>query len=879
MNDARQATCDGIRTTGRAGRYAWMHEALAAGTEIVTATNRLARALHRAYDERELARGSRAWHTPRIFPWSVWLGRLLDEAAGSVPFRLDPRAAAVLWEELLATRLTERVLNMPGFVRQVQQAWQRMHDWRLSQEDLDQHAHSEDERLFAWAARAYRGELAANGWIDRAQLPAFAADLLREGRCPVPERVLCAGFDRVTPAAEALFARLRDAGCPVSAAPAPGGRGRATVVACADGDAELRSAGAWARRQVEGDPLAETAIVCSTLERDAPRAARLVREGFAPGWQQGGRQHRASVNVSYGRPLSDYPLIAVALLWLQWTCRGLSSRDVSVLLRSPYAGGGELDGRAGLELALRRLPDREWRPADAAAALRPRDRAGKAAGWLARVESLAGTPFAGRQAATPAEWAGRADALLQALGWPGDRPPDSREFQLQNRWRELLNELARLETVRPRMPAREAVRRLSAMAADTVWQPETGPGRVRLLGALEASGLEFDGLWISGVDDETWPPPANPLPLISRALQRKAGMPDATPADTLAWSRRIFERLAAGGPRVVLSWPRADGEAALARSPLVTDLEAAPVPEDPGWHAATLAGRCALDRDLPDPVPPVQPGERVRGGARTVQRQATDPFSAFVAGRLGARELPQIEPGLSPGVRGSIVHAALHQLLVDKPTLADIRAWRGASLDGRIARAAEQALSPERRHADRVLRRLLALERRRLDALLRRFLAAECGRHPFAVAALEEQRTYSAHGVNLLLRIDRIDRLGDGSRLVIDYKTGAVKTLLTRNDEPRELQLVVYAAAVGEDVGGLLLINLDGRGVEYRGAGGEWDSDDELWQARLARWRASAEQAIADLAAGDARVNTALPVAELRPLGVLSRVEELKRGS
>jgi ATP-dependent helicase/nuclease subunit B len=883
MNDARQRhrRDGGESMTDREARYGWVHEAAAAGAQIVTATKRLSRELHKAYDERQLAAGSRAWHTPRIVPWNAWLARLLDDATGSVPFRLDARAAAVVWEQLLAKRLAERVLNMPGFVRQVQQAWQRMHDWRVSQDDLESHAHSEDERLFARVARDYREKLAANEWIDRPQLAGYAAGLLREGRCPVPTRLVCAGFDRVHPAAEELFARLQDAGCPVSPAPSPPRRGPVAVVACADGDAELRSAGSWARRQLQADGRAQVAIVCSTLEQDAARAARLVREGFAPAWQQGSRQHRAAVNVSYGRPLSEYPLIAAALLWLQWTCRPLSSLDLSLLLRAPYAGRGEVDGRCRLELALRRLPDREWSPADAAAALAGRDRGGKSADWLSRVRLLADTPFAGRGWATPVEWAGRADALLEQLGWPGEKPASSQEFQLQNRWRELLNELARLDIVRPRMRAREAVRRLTAMAADTLWQPETGPGRLQLLGALEASGLEFDAIWISGADDETWPPAANPLPLISRVLQRKAGMPDATPADTLAWSRRILGRLAAGGPRVVLSWPRADGEAALAPSPLAADLEAveAAVPEDPGWHAAALAGRSPPTCDLVDPVPPVRAGETVRGGAYTVQRQATDPFSAFAGSRLGVRELQQIEPGLSPGVRGSIVHAALQQFLSEKPTIADIRAWQGASLDARIEAAAEHALSPLRRHADRLLRRLLTFERQRLETLLRSFLAGECGRQDFVVDSLEEQLNYTAHGVDLLLRIDRIDRLADGSRLVIDYKTGAVKTLLTQDDEPKELQLVVYAAALGEGVGGLLLINLDSRGVDYRGAGGEWDSRAEPWDERLGRWLARVDREIAGIAAGDARVNTALPLADLRPLGVLSRAEELKRGA
>jgi probable DNA repair protein len=750
---------------------------------------------------------------------------------------------------------------------------------------LHRYANGDDERLFAAIASAYQHELEANSWIDRAQLAPAITRLIENGHIEPPDRIVYAGFDRVVPAALRLFGALSDKGADVKEAPCPGKTNRrqtVEVLSCTDTDAELRAAGLWARRLLLGDSAAKVAIVCPGLEQDAPRAARLIREGLAPGWQCAGRRHERAVNVSYGRRLLDYPLIAVALLWLKWVCHGLPSRDVSVLLRLPFAASAKTDGRCRLELELRRMPDRNWRPASLAAALRGPKLCTEAIDWLRRVDLIAAMEPARPTLESPAVWAARIDELLRQLGWPGDKPLDTAEFQLFNRWRDLLNELSRLDVVRPRMHLAEAVARLTSFAAETIYQPETGPGIVRLLGTLEAAGLEFDHVWVSRLDANRWPPDAHPLPFVSRSLQRKREMPDATPADTLEFSRRVLQRLAASAANVVLCWPEAEQDLELAPSPLLAPYldQGAGKGEDPGWHAALLCGGDDVDRQQNDAVPPIRAGEKVSGGATTVQRQVDDPFSAFAYGRLGVKDLRAIEPGVPASTRGTITHRALHQLLIDKPASSEIAAWTGTELDGRIERSVDAALAKHVRFADGVLLRLFAIERRRLCALLRKFLAEETRRQAFVVLSVEESKRFFRHGVQLDLRIDRIDRLADGTLLIVDYKTGAAKNLLTQAGKPKHLQLVVYASAMDEAVGGLVLINVDSREIVYKGAGGsvEWDrGPPELWQARLQGWKRTADDALARIAAGDVRLNTALTAEESRPLNVLSRVEGMKR--
>ncbi len=72
---------------------------------------------------------------------------------------------------------------------------------------------------------------------------------------------------------------------------------------------------------------------------------------------------------------------------------------------------------------------------------------------------------------------------------------------------------------------------------------------------LESAGLSFDCLWLSGLTDEAWPLAARPNPFLPPALQKKAGIPEASAEETLARGKRITEGWLAAAPEVVVSHP------------------------------------------------------------------------------------------------------------------------------------------------------------------------------------------------------------------------------------------------------------------------------------------------------------------------------------
>ena len=155
---------------------------------------------------------------------------------------------------------------------------------------------------------------------------------------------------------------------------------------------------------------------------------------------------------------------------------------------------------------------------------------------------------------------------------------------------------------------------------------------------------------------------------------------------------------------------------------------------------------------------------------------------------------------------------------------------------------------------------------------------AEIERDEFSVSAVEEKFAYRAHGVSLVLQVDRIDRLADGTLCIIDYKTGNAGHFVDRGGELRDVQLVLYADAMDGDVGGLANLVLDPRRIEYKGAGPAWDgSEPDAWRETLGGWKSAVRECLRQLAAGDVRIHTGRTARDRRPYAILSRVEELRR--
>ena len=778
-----------------------------------------------------------------------------------------------MWEGLFDRAIRNPLSNRAFVARMARESWSRLHDWRVPLDKCFEVATGEDQRIFARVASEYRALLADTNAMDDAMLLQQLVAGIGNREIELPPMVSLAGFDRITPATERLLDALRQRNVDVAHIETVTDADKQLAV-FESPDAEFRAAGAWARQQLEEDPTARVAVVVTGLESDAAAVAREVREGAVPGWRFGGAGERDFVNVSFGRKLADFPTIDLALRLLHWLHSDVRSNDVSLFLSSPWLGGGRRGDRARFELRFRDYADRNWSPQRVATLLPSRERDESFQAIRAWLDTVAGHRESAAGSATPGEWAELFDRCLRELGWPGEDAEDSDDFQLRARWRELLSQFSELEAVLPAMRVAEAISRLGAMARDTVYQSEGDSGSIPVIGVLEAAGLELDALWVTGLTASAWPASSRPLALVSRSLQEEYGLPDATPADSVAYAERVLERLLGSADNIVLSYPQQDDDGEQSVTGLLPAIRQQIEIGDPGRHASSLidGGLAAL----PESVPAIGSGESVSGGAGTLQAQFFDPHSAFCKGRLAADRLWPIRGGLTPLFRGSLIHDALQNLYAEGPSQQEIQSWADSERHERIRKAVAAALSSHQASADDVLRRLYSLEQERVEQLLWRVVDHDLERIPFRIASVEGALDITLHGVRLSLRHDRVDILEDGSAVILDYKTGIEKKFLDGDGEPKDIQLIVYACGTSQRLSGLALYNVDTRAISLQGSGPAIDNSD-TFEDDLARWKAEAFRAAEEMTRGDVRVNARQGFNDARPLNLLSRFVELKR--
>jgi ATP-dependent helicase/nuclease subunit B len=898
--------------------FARLAEGRAAATTVLTPNARLARALEAEVDRRQLAAGRLSWEAPDILTFGDFVRRchedaLYGDAGAGLPALLSTAESQILWEDALqALGWQERVLSVPATAALAREAWDLAHAWRIegaigaAQGVPDApalSAESEDVQAFAaWCAH-YRRRTRRENLVDAARLPALVAAGFASGAARAPAAIVIHAFDLLTPQQQDFLAACERAGARLERSAAPRVRSDVRRALLDSPRAELEHAARWARDRLEraaGSAPPRIAVVVPQLAERRAEVARVFARLLEPAGPAAGGPR---FNISLGMPLAGYPLVDAALDVLELCAAPLAFGRVSRLLRSPFVAGGEAErgARARLDAALRRIA-----PATLSLhrlrALAPEAAARRGApcpGWLALLDRLAAACRDDGRASAP-EWARRFTTLLDAAGFPGDRALDSTEFQALAKWRETLAAFGALGSVSPAWTANDARARLRRLCLDATFQPASGEAPVQVLGILESAGLAFDHLWVSGLTEEAWPLAARPHPFIAPALQRRAGIPQASAERSLEIDAALTDAWRCAAPEVVFTSARADGDRELLPSPLVagiaeTGVEALSIPRYSTRRGALFAaGRAPGAAGVrADTLAPALGAASSFGGTAVLADQAACPFRAFAHFRLDARALETPEPGLDPPERGELLHAMMARLWGTLGDQAALKAADDARLAAVIEEAAAHAVAQLRaKRPGRLEGRFAQLERERLARLAREWLELEKKRAPFEVLKREEAMVLGAGNLRLSGRVDRMDRLLDGGGLaVIDYKSGRASVSDWLGPRPDDAQLPLYALAVDEDelravafarlkVGEMGFAGLardkaalpDVPTVEkHRGAKAVGS-----WTQLLARWREEVDALGENFASGDARIDPkhALDTCRRCDLRTLCRVHE-----
>mgnify|MGYP003858481501 CR=1 FL=1 len=876
------------------------------GITVVTPNIRLAQALAREFDDAQALKGLASWETADILPLSALLRRwyedaLYSELAPQVPLLLTAAQQAALWEDVVRRSDAGAVLlAVPETAALAASAWKSAHAWQLLA-SLRSADINEDAVAFRDWCGEYSRRCEREHHTDEARLPDLVITHAGHAALRKPKLLVAYGFDILTPQQRALFAALASAGVSVcSSAPSASraGEARTSRLACAEARDEVRRAAAWARARLDSNPSARIGIVVPDLAGRRKALTRALRVALAPasmlpgnGDGRFGAAPPLPFNISLGEALTTYPLVQAALLVLELAVRETEFGRASLLIRSPFieAGEAEAAARALLDIELRRRAepaitlDRLLAVMQAAAVSAPV----LTQSLRKLAEFRRSDLFTTR---TPSGWAKAMDAALRLVGFPDQgRSLDSAEYQTLKKWHEVVAGFAMLDAVCGKMGYGEALSRLRRLAAETLFQPEVVDAPVQVLGVLESAGIAFDHLWVMGLSDEAWPIHPRPNPFLPLAAQRAARVPEATLEATLALDAAITQGWAGAAGEVVFSHPLMDGDRRLLVSPLIAAMNAlddSPAAAPSHRDLIHTAGKLETITDAL--APPLSAGAALRGGTAVITDQSACPFRAFALHRLDARSPESPHAGLDAMERGILVHRVLAKAWQQLKTSGALDATSDGQLDALLAAAAEDAVARVRRDRPATLAgRFAEVERERLARLARAWIAMEREQRSddYTVVAVEDKRTLVMGPLSLRGKIDRVDELDDGRRLVIDYKSSAKAVSAWLGDRPDEPQLPLYLLASETGASGIAFAQVKAGAQNMKFVA--LAADDALlpvkkalpeggWDAQVAEWGRVLERLATQFAAGDAAVQPKKPGATCRNCDVqpLCRIHE-----
>lgn len=297
-----------------------------------------------------------------------------------------------------------------------------------------------------------------------------------------------------------------------------------------------------------------------------------------------------------------------------------------------------------------------------------------------------------------------------------------------------------------------------AMEQVAVRPPYGGHPRVAIYGLLEARMARADLILCAGLNEGTWPQRSTTDPLLAPPVLRALGVPGADFRIGLA-AHDLAGML--GAPEVVLSRSDRDESGPAipsrflmrVRALLGEDLLHRHIDRTPVDWARTINAPEEKPALYARPAPaPDAEQRKVRLSVTALDRLRADPFQFYASSILRLKEIDGLDADPTPAWQGEVAHAILER-------------WHKG--EGDLATIADQELAKMNAHPlTRALwrpRLLRALE------WVEQTIAGDPDRVPHLVEAWGRMKV---RDVEIIGRIDRLDRLSDGSFAVVDYKSG-----------------------------------------------------------------------------------------------------------
>jgi ATP-dependent helicase/nuclease subunit B len=869
---------------------------LAEGWRIVTPNSRLASRVRLSIVDQAYAETLKPVESPAILSlknWfdDLWQQYLEDGDSYALAHRiLTDDQELMLWQQIIADS-TEALLNPQAIARDLMQARRWLWQWQI---DLDDSRiriffiSREHQAALNWFA-VFDQYCAKSRWLTREARNSYISQTLPEKKKYADEKILLLGFAELSPRDRAVMAAISQC----ETLPDPEFSSRRELLAFNDSNEELLAAANWIKQRLEQS---EDRIALVVPDLTARRAAivRVVQQVLQPEqFHMDSEWKIPPFNISAGESLGELPIARIAVLALRLAYTHLQRNEWQTLFASPYFSILS-EERKFLAQLLVQLAETRSDVLEASALRKAIQYASeKFSPDHKLAEILLSVANQQRQSSgkySSSVWAEKFRHLLHELNWPGQRGLQSIDYQQHQQIQDALDGFASADFLLKALSAAEAIRYFESLLQRQIFQPQSVDSRVQILGTLEAAGLQFDAMWILGMDEMHWPPSPSPNPFLPLRLQNDYQLPRSSAQRELALAITLTRQLLGSSYQIIASYCQLQDETHYGPSALLENFVEKPFQSVNGSLLSPLILQSDVLKNVPVQIvdagqaPPyrLQSNESsppvIRGGSNIITDQAQCAFRSFVVHRLQGEALEPAGYVFDQREQGSLLHKALEEFWSDIPDQLALIALSEEELHQRCGQSIDKALQYM---TQSILRRgvtfgpvLQSLEAVRLKNRMLSWLDEEKRRPPFAVYSREETVKLKLADLHITLRADRIDQLADGSFIVIDYKTGlADKPLQWLGDRPENLQLPLYVVQFSQQrkpVSGLAFAKIHPEKIVMEGLGRdeqtgllaryqlgtsnniEWQMDN--WSDLLQHWQNTVHSLAEEFCRGEAKI-------------------------
>ena len=778
---------------------------------LLTPTNRLRNRCQQVYGAAQTAKN---WGPPAVESLQGWLDKLwfeLQQQRWQPAMRmvLNREQRQMLWQQCVEETLDRGLLNTQQLAANCDSALAQLIQWKIVSDldaadrvfdaQLEQFALNRDDFPLVAILPKFVQQLRARNAITPDQRDLLIARAFEQNILQRLPALGLAGFTQISPLAEQI---TRVAAAEVNSFATLQREGNLQVAPCHNLEEELLQAARWSADKLSHNPDASIGIVVNNLGQCRALVERVFARVLEPQWLQPDTPgYTLPFNFSAGTPLAKTPIGNASLLLLETLRDRFDYGQLRNLLFNPFWGAENTPEEQHLRSALlRRLQKLELREV---AGNTLRHWAEKLASDLAPASPLPAQlnqlgDWARRWQRAPAEiWAQRFAELLQFLGWPGARNPNSQEYQQLMLWESALENFAGLTGFGGNLALGQALNTLRQIANRLPFQAETRDGPLQILGVLEAGGLAFDHLRLVGFGQQQWPPPPAPNPMLPVQWQKEWKMPRASAERELELAQGLTEDLLNASEDKVVSYACEQDGVGQQLSALfpVTAPCAAIASDTLTQYLEQLQNSVTLQTVIDAQMPALSAEEckQVRGGAGVLKAQALCPLNAQLLYRLGAEQFQQPGIGLNAAERGNLIHEMLAAFWQRCSSASVIAQMSDEERESTGAAAVQDAIDKLKYKHPELPPAFWQLEEQRLQDILQQWLPLELARPAFSVRGIEAEQFVELNGMTFRLRLDRLDELANGEQLVIDYKTGSTSVSDWLQPRVREPQLPLYA--------------------------------------------------------------------------------------